>query len=389
MRHIGRAVFGADGIAAQRGFDIAVVAPDLVQPLGGKGICHGLPMLRLLRRVGRGTPFAGDGVHRLEGAPGVVRHHGHAARHGHDLLHAAQAFGTLGIKADQRATLARIDLDGGMQHALHAQIDAVAQRAGGLGRHVQPRHGLADQAPLAGVAQRDLLHRLFRCGECCQLGVGQALPIRQHDGALVRLELVNRHARLLRCGALERLACDRTGMAQLDEAVCHGAGAARHLQAHDLEQRAHGGTHGFGRKTLVGREKRHLLFGQRTVVVRGAGCARVSHEIELPPVQIQLFGDQRGLHRAHALADIGMRRDQRDAVGIDFDPRVEDGLARLRCGVQRVGWRFAHQPGAEGHASGKTNGADEKAAAGDGGDAAHRSASSSFAAACTASRMRG
>ena len=369
VRQIGRAVLGLQRLLAQRGLHVAVVAPQLVESLLGEGIGDRLPVGGLLGRVAGWHPVAADGLGRLEGTPGVVGHHGHAAGHRHDLLHAAHGFGRLGVKAAQRRAVVGVEPNRGVQHAFQLLVDAVAQRAGGFGHDVQPLHRLAEQAPLAGVAQGHVLHRIQFGGGRGELRIGDLLAVRQQHGAAGGLQLRHRHAALLGGGGLQRLARHGAGAAQLVEAVGHGAGAAGGLHADQLHHRAGGVARGLGDPAVVGGAEGHGVIAQRSVVVGSGGHA--GRDGALRRVHVQLFGDQRGLQRTHALAQVGMGGDQGNALRVDQHPGVEGSGAFRGAVLQRVVRGLFDLPDAEGHAAGDGGRADQEGAAGDGAQLAH------------------
>ena len=226
MGEVGHAVLGlqnALGIGGlQHGFDIAVILGAAVLALGGEGFARLLEHGLRGGRVGRWPPFDLQQVGGLEGAPGVVGDHAHAAGDGDDLQHALGGFGLLGIEALDAAVPARVGAHCGEHHARHAQVDAVRCRAGGLGHDVQALHGLAEQPPLAGRLQRHFGGRFQLACDGSQGGVGDALAVRREHVAFGGLELRHGDARLLRRGGQQHLARDGAGHAQLVEGIGHG-----------------------------------------------------------------------------------------------------------------------------------------------------------------------
>ncbi len=156
------------------------------------------------RTGGRFQPFHLDRLHRPLGMPPAFGNDRHGARqlvnrvhafHGLDLCLVAQA-------ADGHAQAWRM-LDGGVEHAVDLEVDAVLGLAGGFVVGIQAFDRLADPAKLARVAQRNrgrVGHRHVQ-GPTGQLTVTQrAAGSGVYDAAGLRGQLRYGHPQLLGAG---------------------------------------------------------------------------------------------------------------------------------------------------------------------------------------------
>ena len=223
MGDIGRPVFRRhDFRALHRSFDVPVIPPCAVEQIVGKGCLQRLPVVSLLRRIGRGTPVVFHRSRPFESGPCVVREHGNAAGDLQHVAHTGNRAGLAVVETLQSATLTRVRPHGGMYHPRLFEVDPIGKRPGGFGHDVDTLHGLADKAPGGRIAQRHILHRIEHRRIRRQIGIGDTAAIGQQHGARLRLQLIARNAGAF-CGSqFQRFARGGACLAQLVETVRHG-----------------------------------------------------------------------------------------------------------------------------------------------------------------------
>ena len=241
-----------------------------------------------------------------------------------------------------------------MQHAGQAHVLHIGHAAAHLGRNVDPRQILADQAPALLAPGNVGLGRDVEREARHQLAIAQGLPVRPGGDAVVQLDLVG--------GSDE---APGGGLGQQDTDVGRG-----------VEQRGPAVLHRMaaGRDTLVGR-----------------ACRVGGDEFDVVGKDRKLIGgdlDQGGLQ---PLAEFGLAGEDGDAtVGADLDPRIE-----LRIFVEIAGQAVLLGRPLRGALSGHGEGHDQRALAEQRASAEHRHVLSSrtpppmaAAARRTAARMR-
>ncbi|XUJ35657.1 hypothetical protein ACQ5SK_09380 [Bradyrhizobium japonicum] len=323
-------------------------------------------MIRLLGGIGRGRPLASDGVDRLHCVPAVRGDHRDAILDFQDLLDPRHRSRLAGVVRLQGLALARVQLDGGIQHAVHLQVDAELQLAHDLRANVEAHHRLAQHAPFRRIARLGIEHRRNLCGVHGEIDVGDLGAVGQDYMARLGAQVGHGETRTLGSGSLQRLARDRAGNAQLFIGVRHRARPAGHLQARLSEPFERLGARFLSGGTLVRSHERRELVGKTGVEIGGAGAGEAN--FELAGIEVHLFGDHDRLHRADTLADIGVLGDQRDFVGADLDPGIEGHGVRRKARGQwivtgRRGLRCV-AVGAESDAAGNRGGAEDESPAG-------------------------
>ncbi|GJE46686.1 hypothetical protein AEGHOMDF_5893 [Methylobacterium soli] len=123
-------------------------------------------------------------------------------------------------------------LDGGVQHAVDADVDAVDRPAGGLVAHVEAGHRLADVAESLWILERDVVTGLKRQRGRRELAVAQGAPGGHVDHApVLGGQGILRHLEARGGGAQQHLAGGGAEPAHGLEAGAGGEGAAGHAQA--------------------------------------------------------------------------------------------------------------------------------------------------------------
>ena len=169
--------------------------------------------------------------------------------------------------------------DRGVEHAGDVDVDAVDRAAVALGRRIQSRDRLADQAKSAAVLQRWRGAQRKLGGGRCELTIGQPFAAGVDDEAVLGAALGGIDAPRLRCGADQHLARGGTGGAQ--PLVEH---RGRHRGALLLD----GGL--LPKCDLVGLPAGHEL------------------NLDAVPVRIELVGKNLGQGGVRALSDFWLRQ---------------------------------------------------------------------------------
>ena len=259
--------------------------------------------------------------------------------------------------------LVGIQFDGGVQHAVHLHVDAELQFAQHFRADVEPHHRLAENPPRRGIARLGVDHRRNARRVRCEIDIGDPRSVRQHHMAGLGAEIGQRRARALGRRKLQRLAGDGAGHPQLLIGVGDGARPTRHLQPGLSKTFERGGARLLGGGALVrSQEGCELLLEARIEI---GGVRSGEPDLELTGIEVHLLGDHHRLHRAGALADIGMLGNQRDLARTDLDPRVEGhGIAREARSQRIVAGRFSRLHGravaAECNTAGQRRGTDEE-----------------------------
>ena len=364
VRQEGNAVLGLERRAiGQYLVDVAVVAQPAVAVLLGHRCNDGIHHRRRAGRVAGLGPVALHGLRGLEGAPGVVGDDGDAAGQVDHLQHAAHRFGGGGVEPAERRAHRRVHAHGGKHHVGQPHVDAEGCRAGALGDHVDPRHRLAEVAPLLARFQRRAGRQVDRGRRRRQFRVGQASAVWGDDAAVVGLQLRRRQAEFLRRGRHQREPRRRAGDTHPVEQVGHAGGAAGDLHRQQLGHHAHGVAHGFGRIAVVQVGEGDVGFHQGAVVVGRA--RRAVLDADAVPRHIQFLGHHRRERGVDALAHLGARGDQRHALAIDAHIGRERGGALRQVAQQRIGRRLPDLVDAEGDAAYDGGRADQERAASD------------------------
>ena len=389
MREIGDPVFGLDHLGIlQRAFDVALMLETAVLPCGDEGAGDRLEHISRSRRVRCRPPVELDGIGGLKRAPGIVGDHAGAAGDRHDLEHALRFLGDAGIVAVKAAADPRIGANRGVDHARHPDVDAEGRGARRLGDGVDAPHRLAEVAPLRFGLEFDIGRRLDRRRGLRQRSVAQRLAVGRDHRAVLGLQVGLGNSGLLGGSLQQYLARDRACDPQLLIGVGHRRRAAGDLQAEKFSQRVAHHAHAAGNGAVVGGGDRKA-FGQHLGIVIG-GARRTRIDPDVVPVEIEFLGDQGGLHRIGALAEIGARRDDGDAALVDPHIGRQRGFAGAEFAGQRIGRGSLVGVVAEGHASCDRRRADQECATRNGSETAHGLAFLKFAAAVfTASRIRG
>ena len=155
--------------------------------------------------------------------------------------------------------------------------------------------------------------------------VGNARAVRQDDMPVLGPQVRPRHARARRSGGLEGFARRGTGQAQGLVQVGGGGRSAGELRTGQPRDLTHQVAHRAGHEPVVPCRERQAFRRDNAVeigLMRLAGVERGGGRVD-----VQLLGDQHGLGRGDALAHIGARHDQRDAVRRDLDEGGQRGLA--------------------------------------------------------------
>ena len=119
---------------------------------------------------------------------------------------------------------------------------------------------------------------------------------------------------------------------------------------------------------MIGGQEGQRLFKRGRVEI-GIGRGAV-HDAHLIPGQVHFLGHQRGKGGVDALPHLGPGGDDGDAGAVDQDIGGQRGTLAPQ---QRVGIGAAVSPGAKGSPARNGDGPEQKGAAGDGSDTAHRS----------------
>ena len=190
VRQEGNAVLGLERRAVGQSLvDVAIVAQPAVAVLLAHRCNDAIHHRRRAGRVAGPGPVALHGLRGLEGAPGVVGDDGDTAGQVDHLQHAEHRLGGGGVEADERGAHYRVHANGGKHHVGQPHVDAEGCRADALGHHVDPRHRLAEVAPLLTRFQRRAGRQVDR-GRCRrQFQIGQASAVGGDDAAVVGLQL--------------------------------------------------------------------------------------------------------------------------------------------------------------------------------------------------------
>jgi hypothetical protein len=227
----------------------------------------------------------------LLGGPVALGHHRHAfaaavQRHAQHGFHAGHGAGCGVVKRLDLAGKHRRMRHHRRQHAGQAHVDAVALVAGGFGARIEPARGLADDAELFRVLERDglrhrQLHRRFG-----QLAIGQALAAGAYHHALLGAQAARVNTPLRSGRRDQHGAGARAELTVLRVGVFDRARAAREVHA---ESRVH-----------IGRVGRAVLA------------------FDQGPVRIQLFGQDHRQAGLHALPELEpVDGDGHRAVAVD------------------------------------------------------------------------
>mmetsp|Transcript_21066 Transcript_21066/g.33767 ORF Transcript_21066/g.33767 Transcript_21066/m.33767 type:complete len:415 (+) Transcript_21066:291-1535(+) len=322
MRHIRHTVCGFHCLSACQGFRyVAFIAPFFVKLVVIERCLNRRPMTVLLRRIRRLTPIKVNRLHRLNGPPCVVGHHGDSATDLNHLLHTPHTFGGACVIAVECPALTGVTHHRRMHHAVDVHIDTVAQRASGFRHHVKPLHRLANQTPLRRFPQRYLCDRLHFCRFLSQRRVGELRPIRELHRAICGFQLRNRYATHARRRQLQGFPRHRASLTQLLITVRHRRGPTSDLHTKQLDHAPHKAAGGFGCEALIRRHKRRTIACQGAVPIGFVRLAKV--DFELTKLYVQFFRNQSRLCMRYALPFIPMRRNQGDFLTIDNDPRIK------------------------------------------------------------------
>ncbi len=305
----GQLVGGLHGLcgALDGGVHVALLLEDRAGPgrgrLEGGGNAGGVERLSWAL-----VPGDGERLARALGAPPGVGHHGDAVGDLPHVLHPRHRLGPGGVEAHRLAADHRALREGRVEHAGQLDVEPELGRPVDLGRGVEAVDRLADVPALLVRLQLHVLGDGQLGGGVGQLAVGGRLAARAVDHRVLRAAGGGLHAPFLRRRRHQHGARLGAGDAQIVEPFGHRGGAARDLAA------------------------------QHGVDVGLAG--RGDLDLDLAQVDFELLGHE-GRHRGvGALAHLGARREDRDAVvAADLHPGVRhgDGLGRARGRGERVG----------------------------------------------------
>ena len=131
----------------------------------------------------------------------------------------------------------------------------------------------------------------------------------------------------------QRRAGGSTRFAHRQPKIGDAAGAAGRHHAHEAGRLVGDIAADAPQHTIaVGRKRQHALRDEEIAV---DGIDRRLRDADLAPIAVELFGEQHGKARVHALSHLAARHDHRDRiVNADLDPAVEGELPildRQRC----------------------------------------------------------
>ena len=221
-----------------------------------------------------------------------------------------------------------------------------------------------------------------------ELRVRQSHTVVANDGAIVGLERVDVDSQPVRASAEHdppgRSAC----LAHLHEGIGRRRGAARHLQSEKLARYVDERTDTLCEIAEIRCSEGQPFLKRCGVVVSLGGWPVI--DVYVLESHIELFCDQRGQCRLHALAHLRARHDDRYARPINPDVRRHCGLVVFEAIQQGIVVRRLVAPVTEGDAAGHSNRGDDETPSGPGLYAAHYGDSfSAAAAALMAARILG
>ena len=259
---------------------------------------------------------------RLARAPEAVGHHDHGIFEHEHLRDAAHGFGRLRVHVHDAPTLHRGEVDRGVEHAGHTDIDPVDCAAVHLGRDVETLHRGAAQRERVGVLQRRARGDRQGRGEARQVAErGAAARGRVQHATTLRRALRRVDAELLRSRGQQHLL--RGGAGHTHAVLARAADrrrAAGHLEAEplrNLESAVVDAACHHRRDVVATQRADDVAVG---ILVERRGLLH-AHET---PVGVHLLGGHHRQRSGSALTHLAVRDEDGDqVVRRDGDPGGE------------------------------------------------------------------